>query len=261
RTDGRSLCRARMETPLVLEVVKPRVTDGAVKGVLIIRCGDAIVLDDVITLTSALKRTQLVKRLKTQGVTLSERALVARGPACRLAATPPRPAVAPELAGDGRTAVTRPLTDLLAAIVEFVERYLVFRSPLHAIVVSLWVAHTHVLEAFDVTPYLHVHSPQKRSGKTRLLELLEPLVRHPWRVVEPTAATVYRKIAQGDPTFLLDEVDAIWRAKESESAQALRGVINVGYRRGATVPRCVGKHYEELVDFPTFCPKALAGIG
>jgi hypothetical protein len=260
--DGWALTVPRAEgAALALEVIKPKVIDGAVKGVLIVRCGDAIVSDDVITLTSALKRSQLVKRLNGLGITLSERAILALDHACRVAAVPPRAAGAAEPTDDETGAVGRPLSELLAAIVEFLERYLVFRSPLHAIVVALWIAHTHVLDAFDVTPYLHVHSPQKRSGKTRLLELLEPLVRRPWRVVEPTAATVYRKIAQGDPTLLLDEVDAIFRAKESESAQALRGVVNVGYRRGATVPRCVGKQYEQLVDFPTFCPKALAGIG
>src|SRR5262249_18269866 len=32
-------------------------------------------------------------------------------------------------------------------------------------------------------------------------------------------------------------------------------------RRGAVVPRCVGKNFEKLVDFRVFGAKALAGIG
>lgn len=149
-----------------------------------------------------------------------------------------------------------PLTDLLDLIVAFLEGYLVFRSPLQANALALWIAHTHVLEAFDITAYLHVQSPVKRSGKTRLLELVEELVLRPWRVVEVTAATVFRKIARDTPTLLLDEVDTIWRgAKSSETAQAPRGVLNAGYRRGVSVPRCVGRNFERLVDFPVFCPK------
>jgi hypothetical protein len=41
---------------------------------------------------------------------------------------------------------------------------------------ALGVAHTPAVEAADCTPYLHVLSATKRSGKTRLLETLEFLV-------------------------------------------------------------------------------------
>ena len=37
-------------------------------------------------------------------------------------------------------------------------------------------------------------------------------------------------------------------------------LLNAGYKRGATIPRCVGADYE-VVDFPVFCPVALAGLG
>ena len=41
-----------------------------------------------------------------------------------------------------------------------------------------------------------------------------------------------------------------------------RGVLNLGYRRSGVVSCCVGKA-EALIfhDFPSFCPKAIAGIG
>jgi hypothetical protein len=249
--------------PLVLEVIKPKVTDGAVKGVLVARCDEALVSEDVLTLTSASKRSQFIKRLKTLGITLSEKAILALGEVCRLAQQE-SPRASEEPAGteaDDGAEVALPLDELLVATGEFLEGYLVFRSPAHAKIVALWVAHAHALQAFDVTPYLYVQSPQKRSGKTRLLELIEQLVPRPWRVAEPTAATVFRKIAQDDPTLLLDEADAIWRVKESETAQALRGVLNAGYRRGTKIPRCVGKHFERVVEFSVFCAKALAGIG
>jgi Protein of unknown function (DUF3631) len=138
---------------------------------------------------------------------------------------------------------------------------IVFRLPAQPIAVALWIVHAHALRAFDVTPYLHIRSPQKRSGKTRLLELIEQLVQRAWRVVEATAATVFRKIHRDEPVILLDEVDAIFKSKPSETAEALRGVLNAGYRRGAVVPRCTGKNFEKLEDFGVFGAKALAGLG
>lgn len=42
----------------------------------------------------------------------------------------------------------------------------------------------------------------------------------------------------------------------------MRGVLNAGCRRGATVPRCVPKGKTiEIEEFAIFCPKALGGIG
>jgi len=117
-----------------------------------------------------------------------------------------------------------------------------------------------VLDAFDVTAYLHLRSPEKRSGKTRLLELIEVLVPRPWRVVGATAATIFRKIECGQPTVLLDEVDTIFKQKATEASEALRSVLNAGYRRGAVVPRCVGQQFERIKDFPVFGAKALAGL-
>ena len=184
--------------PLVIEVIKPKVTDGVVKGVLVVRCGEALVSDDVLTLTSASKRSQLIKRLKALGITLSEKAILALDHVCRLAQPEPPPTreePADTEADDG-AGVVLPLDELLAAIVQLLERYLVFRSSVHAMIVALWIAHAHALPAFDVTAYLHVQSPQKRSGKTRLLEVIEQLVPRPWLVADVTAATVFRKIAR-----------------------------------------------------------------
>jgi hypothetical protein len=58
---------------------------------------------------------------------------------------------------------------------------------------------------------------------------------------------------------LLDESDAIF-ATSNGSTEPLRALLNAGNRRGSSVPRCVGPN-QQLVDFTTFCAKALAGIG
>ena len=75
-----------------------------------------------------------------------------------------------------------------------------------------------------------------------------------------TEAVLYRKIEQDAPTLLLDEIDAIFTAKGDENKEALRALLNAGFERRATVPRCVGPNHT-LREFQVFCPKALAGIG
>lgn len=152
------------------------------------------------------------------------------------------------------------LASALDAIAEFLRRYVVFAADAQVVAVTLWIAHTHAIDAFDVSPYLAVTSAEKGSGKTRLLELLDLVVAHAWRIVSPTEAVLFRKIdaASGYITVLFDEGDAVF----SQVAEGLRATLNAGNRRGAVVTRCVGQNAQfRLVDFRVFCPKAIAAIG
>jgi hypothetical protein len=148
--------------------------------------------------------------------------------------------------------------ELLDALSAFVRRYVVM-STAQPTAVTLWVIHTHAFEAFEQSPYLAITSPEKRSGKSRLFDVLELLVRAPWRVISPTEAVLFRKVAAQKPTLLLDEGDAIFGAKPAPNAEGLRALLNAGNRRGTVVPRCVGP-MQTLTDFPVYCPKALAAI-
>jgi hypothetical protein len=59
----------------------------------------------------------------------------------------------------------------------------------------------------------------------------------------------------------LDETDSAFKS-DKEYSEALRGILNAGYRRGGVASLCVKQAGDfELAEFPTFCPKALAGIG
>jgi Protein of unknown function (DUF3631) len=106
-----------------------------------------------------------------------------------------------------------------------------------------------------------VTSAEKESGKTQLLEVLALLVANPWFTGRATAAVLPRKIDAERPTLLLDESDTAFRG-DREYAEALRGVLNSGYRRSGKTTVCVGQGAEiGFKDFSTFCPKAIAGIG
>ena len=150
--------------------------------------------------------------------------------------------------------------DLLERLVTFLERFVVFPSPAQPFALGLWVLHTHALEASDATIYPLLLSPEKRSGKSLLLEVLELLVARPWLAISPTEATLFRKIDAQQPALLLDEIDAFFGVP-GERTEPMRAVINSGYRRGAKVPRCFrqGNNWA-VADFEVFCPKALAGI-
>jgi len=151
--------------------------------------------------------------------------------------------------------------DLLDNLLIELHRYLAIDNQA-AVAVALWTTHTWVFESFDVSPYLAVTSPEKRSGKTRLLDVLDLLVAKPWRVVTPSEAVVYRKVAADAPTLLLDETDAIFGPQANSVYEGLRALLNAGNRRGTTIPRCVGEGANlQVQNFEVFCPKALAGIG
>ena len=149
---------------------------------------------------------------------------------------------------------------LLDTILAIIRRF-VSLSEAQARALALWVVHTHVADAADTTPYLAINSPAKRSGKTRLLEILRLIVANAWMTGRVTAAALVRKIDKEHPTLLLDESDAAFKG-DREYAEALRGVLNCGHERGGKASLCVGQGANiEVKDFGVFCPKAIAGIG
>lgn len=153
----------------------------------------------------------------------------------------------------------RPLPELLDAIASVIQRFVVLPSESVAVVLALFVAHTYAFAGSHSTPYLLIISPEKRSGKTRLMELLSILCARPWMVAGASEAALYRKIGQDEPTLLFDEIDAVF-GSATERTEPIRGLLNAGNRRGAVIPRCVGAKMDEVKDFPVYCPKVLAGI-
>ncbi|MCH7576762.1 MAG: bifunctional DNA primase/polymerase, partial [Chloroflexi bacterium] len=120
-------------------------------------------------------------------------ASVARYPAGKTEAPTPR-------------APTPTLAPLLGDVLAYIRQYVVL-SDAQADAITLWVAHTHALDAAESTPYLAITSAEKRSGKTLLLEVLQLIVARPWFTGRVTPAALYRRIDKECPTLLLDESD------------------------------------------------------
>ncbi len=141
-------------------------------------------------------------------------------------------------------------------------RYVVFPDEHAAIAVTLWVAATHALPAFQHAPRLVINSPEKRCGKSRLLDIISGTCHQSLVSVNATVAAIFRSIGGNHPpTLVIDEADAIFGSKKvAEQNEDLRALLNAGHQRDRPALRCVGPN-QTPTPFPTFAMAALAGIG
>jgi hypothetical protein len=82
--------------------------------------------------------------------------------------------------------------------------------------------------------------------------------------VNASVAYIFRKISDeaGLPTLLMDEVDAVFSNKKADGNEDLRGLLNSGYRRGATAGRAAIRGKEIVTEeWSSFCAVAMAGLG
>lgn len=143
---------------------------------------------------------------------------------------------------------------LVHNIEEYLQRYISFADPIYRLPLALWTLGTFCYPQFDAFPYLVITSSTKRSGKTRLMELLSFAASNPRNFAAMTAATLFRSIEDESPTIFFDEAETL----SSESANTMRAVLNVGYRKGQMIPRTSGNSIRE---YPTYCPKVFVLIG
>jgi hypothetical protein len=152
---------------------------------------------------------------------------------------------------------------LLEDVRAFLIRFISYPSAEASVAHALWIAHAHLMEAWESTPRIAFLSPEPASGKTRALEVTELLVPRPVEAINVSPAYLFRKVASDDgaPTILHDEIDTVFGPKARENEE-IRGLINAGHRRGAKTGRCVvrGK-IVETEEIDAFCAVALAGLG
>lgn len=151
------------------------------------------------------------------------------------------------------------LEEVLREVEQFIRAFCLVTNE-QAAALTLWTAHTHAIEAAEATPYILVTSAEKRSGKSRLMEVCELLAAGSRRTASISPAAIFRMLDSERVTLLMDELDATFSKRLSERSEELRGILNDGYRRGGCVYRCVGQQ-SEVRGFPVFGPKMLAGIG
>lgn len=143
-----------------------------------------------------------------------------------------------------------------------VGRFVAYPSEAARVAHTLWIAHCYFMDSWESTPRIAFLSPEPGSGKTRALEVTEPLVPRPVHQVNASPAYLFRKVSDeaGPPTILYDEIDTLFgpKAKDNED---VRGMLNAGHRRGAVAGRCVtGGKTVVTEELPAYCAVALAGL-
>lgn len=137
----------------------------------------------------------------------------------------------------------------------FLARFISFADTCYSLPLALWTIGTFLYKSFDVFPYVVITAATKRSGKTRLAELLSMMCKGPKQFGAMTSATVFHALDTPDPlTLFCDEAETL----SSEAASSMRAILNMGYRQGQYVPRVV---QGEVKEFPTYCPKVFVLIG
>jgi len=162
---------------------------------------------------------------------------------------------------DGEIATASDACVLLNDVRSFVRRFCVFPDEHCLTAVTLWAAHTHMVKNFHTTPRLALLSPEPASGKTRVLEVLALLVPQSMFCLSASPAAIFRTLSKRQITLLVDECDAIFTKRgKDDTNEDLRALLNVGYKLGAAIPRCVGLAHD-VQNFAVHCATALAGLG
>jgi hypothetical protein len=145
--------------------------------------------------------------------------------------------------------------ELLDEMSEIVSRYMVLpKGALTPIV--LWIVSTYVYDAFNVYPKLGIISPEKRCGKSTLLDILGAFSCKSILSSNITPSSIFRVVEKTKPTLLIDEADTFIAGRNDD----LTGIINSGHtKRTASVIRNVGEDHTTK-KFSTWSPMAFASI-
>ncbi len=141
----------------------------------------------------------------------------------------------------------------------FISRRIRFLAPWQPTLVTLWLMGTYVHRIFDWYGYTWLTSPSRRTGKTRLLEIISTFAYNATPVMtDPTEASLFRETAINASVQVLDEIESL-RGADQEKRAALMSLLNVGFKAGSTVPR-YNNNSGRIEYHDAYCPRVLAGI-
>lgn len=150
--------------------------------------------------------------------------------------------------------------ELLDAVQSTIARYCVLPGRHAYTAVTLFTAYTHAANVFDFAPRLVLTSPEKRSGKSRCMEIVGHLSHRPLVTANASTAAIYRSLDK-PRTLLLDEADTVFGTRiKADQNEDLRGLLNAGFQRGTPVIRWDAAT-RTVSELHTFSPVVLAAIG
>ncbi|GAA0794850.1 DUF3631 domain-containing protein [Marinobacterium sediminicola] len=121
----------------------------------------------------------------------------------------------------------------------------------------LWIISSYLINSFRIFPKLSLISPEKRCGKSTLMEVIQSFSHEGLLVSNLSGATIYRITTTVQPTLLIDEADTFVKGGDPQ----LVGIINSSHsQQGATILRCDGDDNTPKA-YKTWMPMVLASIG
>jgi len=146
--------------------------------------------------------------------------------------------------------------NLLSDIEESIPKHMIL--PIGALTaIVLWLVATYVYNAFRIFPKLAIISPEKRCGKSTLLDILAAISSRSLIASNITPSAIFRAVDLWKPTLIIDEADTFISGRNDD----LIGIVNSGHTKTtAFVIRTVGDDHTPK-KFSTWAPMALASIG
>jgi hypothetical protein len=147
------------------------------------------------------------------------------------------------------------IDDLANKMAILIKRYCVVTDE-EADAAVLWIISSYLINGFNIFPKLSLISPQKRCGKSTLMEVISAMSRDGLFTSNVSAASIYRLTEQYELTLFIDEADTFLKNGNPE----LVGLINSSHNKNsANILRCTGDDHTPR-SFSTWMAMALASI-
>jgi len=152
------------------------------------------------------------------------------------------------------------IPDLFHRLHDYINRFIYFQDRAFATLSALWTMGTYVHRIFYSYPYLWINAA-RGSGKTLLLEILEPVSFNGTLIVDPSEAFIFRDVAYDQVSMFIDEVEGL-RNEDKNKYGIVMNILNTGYRKSGRVGRVEKdeKGNFQTRKYSTYSPKMFAGI-
>ena len=154
------------------------------------------------------------------------------------------------------------IPELYKKIKYYFDQYIIFPEKNIAVHLTLAIMASYLLMVFDTIGYVHLHA-EKRSGKTRALEIIEGLGYNAVMSSSISDAGLFRVIEATRCLLITDEaenLDPNVKAQQNNQSEKLQ-LLNAGYKRsGAAIRVETVNNNLTPVKYSTFCIKIFAGI-
>jgi hypothetical protein len=144
-----------------------------------------------------------------------------------------------------------PRVNVLELVETLLRRHIPTLDAHERIAVALWVLHCWVFDRFMHSARLVLRLAAPGAGKSTLLDLVQQLVKDPFRSDSPSPAVIYTRLEDAVCTMTIDEGDTLDWAGDG----VLRAIFNAGFKYGGSIDRLCDLQWKK---FNIYAPLAVA---